>query len=61
MSVEKKGIRHDKLIEINSPNSSLTQYQSSDLFQGGNELIIVHEQEHYRLRITRNGKLILTK
>jgi hemin uptake protein HemP len=34
---------------------------STELFAGCSELIIVHAQEHYRLRITRNDKLILTK
>lgn len=31
------------------------------LFQGNQEILIAHNGEHYRLRITRNGKLILTK
>lgn len=31
------------------------------LFQGAQEILIAHNGEHYRLRITRNGKLILTK
>ncbi len=34
---------------------------SDDLFQGGRELLIFHGSEEYRLRITRTGKLILTK
>jgi hemin uptake protein HemP len=34
---------------------------SDELFQGHWELIIVHRNEEYRLRITRAGKLILTK
>lgn len=37
------------------------QYASSELFSGENEVIIVHAKEHYRLRITRLDKLILTK
>lgn len=28
---------------------------------GNNELIIEHDNQQYRLRITANGKLILTK
>ena len=32
-----------------------------ELFRGGNEVVIVHKGEEYRLRITRNEKLILTK
>ena len=35
--------------------------KSEDLLKGGQELIITHEGETYRLRITRNNKLILTK
>jgi hemin uptake protein HemP len=31
------------------------------LFRGSQEILIVHNGETYRLRITRNGKLILTK
>jgi hemin uptake protein HemP len=34
---------------------------SNNLFQGKTEIIIVHQNEEYNLRITRNGKLILTK
>jgi hemin uptake protein HemP len=34
---------------------------SHELFRGARELIIIHQQEEYRLRITRQGKLILTK
>jgi hemin uptake protein HemP len=34
--------------------------QSQALFQGGRELIIVHTGKEYVLRITRQGKLILT-
>jgi hemin uptake protein HemP len=35
--------------------------QSDRLFQGTSEVVIVHQSEEYNLRITRNGKLILTK
>ncbi len=31
------------------------------LFQGSQEIMIRHKGEHYRLRITKNDKLILTK
>lgn len=34
---------------------------SDDLFRGTHEVVIVHGTEQYRLRITRTGKLILTK
>ena len=35
--------------------------ESDHLFQGHSEIVIVHQKEEYNLRITRNGKLILTK
>jgi len=31
------------------------------LFSGNQEILIGHNRETYRLRITKNGKLILTK
>jgi len=31
------------------------------LFSGAREVIIEHAGEEYRLRLTKNGKLILTK
>jgi hemin uptake protein HemP len=35
--------------------------ESNSLFQGKSEVIIVHQNDEYNLRITRKGKLILTK
>jgi hemin uptake protein HemP len=32
-----------------------------DLLAGAREAILVHAGEHYRLRVTASGKLILTK
>lgn len=36
-------------------------FQAAELFGGEAEIGIVHESAMYRLRITRSGKLILTK
>ena len=36
-------------------------YTSEKLFGLKNEIIIKHEDNLYRLRITRNGKLIMNK
>jgi hemin uptake protein HemP len=33
----------------------------SELLEGGREAILEHDGQDYRLRITSNGKLILTK
>jgi len=35
--------------------------ESHHLFHGNSAIVIVHQKEEYNLRITRNGKLILTK
>ena len=35
--------------------------KSPELFGDQREVVIEHEGEHYRLRATRKGKLILTK
>lgn len=41
--------------------ATLPRLRSSDLLSGAREAIIEHGQEQYRLRLTSNGKLILTK
>ena len=50
----------------NPPPSSLDAIQTPvldvrDLLGGGREVIILHAGERYRLRVTANDKLILTK
>lgn len=37
------------------------ELSSGDLFRGNREVLIEHNGEAYRLRITRTGKLILNK
>ncbi len=46
-----------------APNrgADLPQVESRDLLRGGHLIMIVHDGEHYYLRMTRNNKLILTK
>lgn len=41
--------------------SSLPRLRSEDLFRTSHELIIEHQGQEYRLRLTRNDKLILNK
>jgi hemin uptake protein HemP len=43
------------------PSAGPPRVESRHLFAGGPEVLIAHEGEQYRLRITRQGKLILTK
>ena len=41
--------------------TAIRHYDLDTLMQGDQEAVLVHNGEHYRLRITSNGKLILTK
>jgi len=43
------------------PVSGRRIVESAALFDGQNEVLILHNGEQYRLRITRQDKLILTK
>jgi hemin uptake protein HemP len=42
-------------------NINLLVHESSLLLSGKNEAVIMHSGEKYRLKLTRQGKLILTK
>ncbi|MBY0377279.1 MAG: hemin uptake protein HemP [Gammaproteobacteria bacterium] len=45
-----------------SVTNDLRKSINSDmLFTGNNEIVIQHREQQYRLRLTRSGKLILTK
>ncbi|MGY4477042.1 hemin uptake protein HemP [Bradyrhizobium sp. USDA 3364] len=50
-----------------APNAARTlimrgnRLDSRELFAAEREIIIVHGEEHYRLRLTSQNKLILTK
>lgn len=41
--------------------SLIKRVDSERLLSGGHELVIEHAGQEYRLRLTRNDKLILTK
>ncbi len=43
------------------PPNPMRRISSGELMQGKKEIIIVHEDSEYRLRITSQNKLILTK
>ena len=52
--------------EITEPVSEIGEtpaspVSSAELLKGAQEILIDHEGEIYRLRVTRNGKLILQK
>lgn len=42
-------------------NEAPLTFNSEDLFQGRKEILVRHGEEVYKMRITRNGKLILNK
>ena len=48
-----------QLAEPRPQQSPKTRLRSEDLFRHGAELIIEHRGEEYRLKLTRNDKLIL--
>ncbi|MEI8380438.1 MAG: hemin uptake protein HemP [Planctomycetota bacterium] len=48
-------------VSPDSGNIKPHEYESSDLLRGAKEVLIRHAGETYRLRLTRNDKLILQK
>lgn len=47
--------------DISKTAGKKPRIDSDHLFQGSTEIVIIHQKEEYNLRVTRNGKLILTK
>lgn len=47
--------------EVSARRPAATRVDSRRLLEGGRELVIDHAGVEYRLRLTRNDKLILTK
>ena len=43
------------------PSQPVRRIAISDLLAGGREAVLLHDGTEYRLRLTSNGKLILTK
>jgi hemin uptake protein HemP len=43
------------------PGQQRPRIHLADVMHGAREIILLHEGEEYRLRITEAGKLILTK
>jgi hemin uptake protein HemP len=53
-------MKEEKLIEI-LQKIQAGKVGSEDLIGKNKELVIIHDSSEYRLRITSNNKLILTK
>ena len=56
-----RGPHSSEAIELQQESDTRSRYKASELFGGTTEVIIELEEVEYRLRITSNGKLILTK
>lgn len=52
---------HQQAQRANGDQAGVPVYNSRDLFGDGHLLLIDHQGERYRLQMTRQGKLILTK
>ena len=46
---------------LSASKAPQTRLQSNELFGTAQEIVIEHAGDEYRLRLTRQGKLILTK
>ena len=57
---EAKGLSVDHSLPGSPKSVAPARVRSEDLLRGQSELVIEHQGREYRLRITQNGKLILT-
>jgi len=53
--------REAGLVMLQAVAGMAPRLDSRQLFASGREVVIAHEGADYRLRLTQNGKLILTK
>lgn len=59
--VSDSGTRTSPVVDHRVRSFAPQRIASGKLLGGGNELVIEHAGQEYRLRLTRNDKLILTK
>ena len=55
------GDRDQRKAPADNPGPSVPRIPVGELLGGGREAVLVHDGAEYRLRLTSNGKLILTK
>lgn len=55
------GDREQHKPPADNPSPSVPRIPIGELLGGGREAVLVHDGAEYRLRLTSNGKLILTK
>ena len=58
---DKKPAPHASVQGVGTPLAGLRRLIVAELLAGDREVILEHDGQDYRLRITANGKLILTK
>jgi hemin uptake protein HemP len=58
---DKKPAPHASAQSLGAPMAGLRRLIVAELLAGDREVILEHDGQDYRLRITANGKLILTK
>ena len=58
---EPTGRQSSEAVEFHQESETRSRYEASELFGKATEIIIEMDGVEYRLRITSNGKLILTK
>lgn len=51
----------DRHVQPEAPTAAVRRIPVTDLLLGADEVVLVHQGQDYRLRLTQNGKLILTK
>ncbi len=58
---DKQTFTNATVVDASHPQHEKVRVLVSELLRGGREAILEHHGQDYRLRITQNGKLILTK
>ena len=63
MSKPEDNASHDseETCSQSNPGAGIPIVQFEKLAQGAKEVVVEYEEQHYRLRVTKNGKLILNK
>jgi len=57
---ENRGSSANSAVTPPSKTAAIPRIDTRELLGGGREVVIVHAGREYRLRVTSNGKLILT-
>lgn len=68
IAMDDQTVGRPKTVDVSPPiddlqtrHAATRQIRSEELMQGCREVVILHNDQRYRLVVTRNGKLILQK